>query len=124
MQKQKFDCLSASVASVPSGGAMTCRFPTKEGVIIEVVEHLLDPMRGQTRRNSASCSGGTGRGKDLREDLNRLWSRVVNTTKGRAFLRGVHVQERFEDDPAMTARVMDRFAEIMADHPGPRDSQD
>lgn len=163
-----------------SRGAMTYHFPTKEDMITEVVERLLDPVRGQSRRKSDQRSGSTGRGIDLREDLNRLWSRVVNTTEGRAlfevlvaartdaqlraritpglvaynddinrsvsalyaaptgeaddvvtlwtmcraFLRGLHVQERFENDPAMTARVVDRFAEIMATHLSPREHQE
>ncbi|NOX41877.1 MAG: TetR/AcrR family transcriptional regulator [Alphaproteobacteria bacterium] len=155
-----------------SRGALTYHFPSKEDMVIEVLERLLDPVRGEAGEAGRPLlpPRTTGRGDGLRTDLKRLWSRLVNTSEGRAmfeilvaartdtalqarispslakyneqinrsilslytaptggdddvvilwticrtFLRGLHVQERFEVDPDTMDAVMDRFAELIA----------
>lgn len=155
-----------------SRGALTYHFPSKEDMVIEVLERLLDPVRGEAGDAGRPLlpPRTTGQGDGLRADLKRLWSRLVNTSEGRAlfeilvaartdtalqvriapslakyndqinrsilslytspgrgdddvvtlwticrtFLRGLHVQGRFESDPAAMDAVMDRFAELVA----------
>lgn len=58
-----------------SRGALTHHFPSKEAMIVEAVERLLDPVRDPSRAAS------TG---DVADDLTRMWSRIVNTKEGRA----------------------------------------
>ncbi len=155
-----------------SRGALTYHFPNKEDMVIEVLERLLDPVRGEAGDAGRPLlrPHTTGQGDGLRADLKRLWSHLVNTREGRAmfeilvaartdsglqnriapslakyndqinqsilalytspergdsdvitlwticrtFLRGLHVQGRFEADPNTMETAMDRFAELVA----------
>lgn len=67
-----------------SRGALTHHFPTKEDMITEVVERLLDPVRGLPRDTKPSGARGAEIGDSVDADLKRLWRKVVNTPEGRA----------------------------------------
>ena len=156
-------------------GALTHHFPSKEAMMVETVERLLEPARAPVRRRSldgrraGSCGETDHTSRTAEADILGLWTHVVNTSEGRAlveilvaartdktlhfriapslqtyhhdisegvlalyksvdrgdddvavlwsicrvFLRGLHMQERFETDPGATDRIMQRFAEII-----------
>jgi len=150
-------------------GALTHHFPSKEAMIVETVERLLDAARAPVRGSTRSAGRNEGSGRTAEADILGLWTHVVNTPEGRAlveilvaartdkalhariapslrsyhldinrgvlalyrsidrddddvailwsicrvFLRGLHMQERFETDPAATEIIMRRFAEIV-----------
>ncbi|MCB1367401.1 MAG: TetR/AcrR family transcriptional regulator [Rhodobacteraceae bacterium] len=154
-----------------SRGALTHHFPSKEAMMVETLERLLDPVRGGTHAPDA-IGQATGRGDGIAADMARLWSKVLNTGPGRAlveilvaartdaalsariqpsltayndqinvnihslyqsptgdaddikvlwticrtFLRGLHLQARFEDNPRQIQRLLERFARIMEPH--------
>jgi AcrR family transcriptional regulator len=167
-----------TLASV-SRGAMTHHFPSKEDLMVETAERLLDPVRGQSGpRAKSALRLSAGKGDGVQADLVRLWTKVVNTREGRAlleiliaartdlalqgkiapslkaydteinrnilglyqstcrgdddvaalwticraFLRGLHLQRRFDDNPKKIRQVIERFGEIMAPHMSARDS--
>lgn len=160
-----------------SRGAMTHHFPSKEDLMVETAERLLDPVRGQHGHRARAAPRSAlkltaGKGDGVQADLVRLWARVVNTREGRAlleilmaartdlalqqkiapslkgyddqinhnilslyrstsrgdddvatlwticraFLRGLHLQRRFDDNPKRIRQVIERFGEIMAPH--------
>lgn len=154
-----------------SRGALTHHFPSKEAMMVETLERLLDPVRGADHPPDA-ISQATGRGDGIAADMARLWAKVLNTRQGRAlveilvaartdaalhariqpslsayndqinvnihalyrsatgdtddiqvlwticrtFLRGLHLQARFEDNPEQIQRLLNRFANIMEPH--------
>ena len=146
-----------------SRGALTHHFHTKEEMMVETLETLLAPVRGD--RATPSYGGS------IKSDLIRLWDRVVNTREGRAlfeilvaartdrtlrdritpslrrydtevsanilatyaaaektsdvatlwamsrtFLRGLHVQRRFDPDPRTINKLIETFADVVAPH--------
>lgn len=151
-----------------SRGALTHHFPSKEEMMVETVERLLQPARPKS---------GVLKASSAEKDLLKLWARVVDTKEGRAlveilvaartdkglharispglsryndgfnaevvrlyesvdlddgdvatlwticrvFLRGLHMQERFDAKPGHTAKIMKRFAEIIGPHMRPRE---
>ena len=153
-----------------SRGALTHHFPSKEEMMVETVERLLEPARPKT---------GVSRASSVERDLLKLWARVVDTKEGRAlveilvaartdeglyariapslshynnafgrevvrlyesvdrddgdvatlwticrvFLRGLHIQERFDAKPGQTAKLMKRFAELIGPHMRARGQQ-
>lgn len=154
-------------------GALTHHFPSKEAMMVETVERLLEaarpPVRGRTRPGGGIAGQAKAAGRTAEADILGLWHHVVNTPEGRAlveilvaartdrtlhlriapslrayhhdinrgvlalyesvdrddddvamlwsicrvFLRGLHMQERFETDPDATEKIMRRFAEII-----------
>lgn len=161
-----------SLAGV-SRGALTHHFPSKEEMMVETLERLLDPVRGQPGATKALTGAQTSRGKGdgIETDLARLWRRVVNTKEGRAliellvasrthpvlaeraapslqaynkeinanilglygspdgsdavvtiwticraFLRGLQLQQQFEDQPEAVDKAIKKFGEILAPH--------
>ena len=50
------------------------------------------------------------------KDVVTLW------TICRIFVRGLHIQERFEPKPGRTSKIMKRFAQIIAPHLSVRDT--
>lgn len=139
--------------------------------MVETLERLLDPVRGDNAKADDAIRHATGRGDGIAADMVRLWSKVLNTRPGRAlveilvaartdatlrariqpsltayndqinanisalyqsagddddiqvlwticrtFLRGLHLQARFEDNPAHIRHLLDRFAAIMEPH--------
>jgi len=150
-------------------GALTHHFPSKEAMMVETVERLLQAARAPVRSRTRSAGHKEGSGQTAEADILGLWTHVVNTPEGRAlveilvaartdktlhariapslrsyhhdinqgvlalyrsvdrddddvailwsicrvFLRGLHMQERFETDPAATEAIMRRFAEIV-----------
>jgi AcrR family transcriptional regulator len=164
-----------------SRGAMTHHFPSKEDLMVETAERLLDPVRGQSGPRAKSVPRlSAGHGDGVQADLVRLWTRVVNTREGRAlleiliaartdlalqqkiapslkaydndinrnilglyrsvhrgdddvatlwticraFLRGLHLQRRFDDNPQKIRQVIERFGELMAPHMSARSGPD
>lgn len=159
-------------------GALTHHFPSKEAMMVETVERLLEPARAPVSREALDrLRSGSDNARDqpprsAEQDILGLWTHVVNTPGGRAlveilvaartdktlhlriapslqtyhqdisqgvlalyksvdrddddvamvwsicrvFLRGLHMQERFETDPQAIARIMRRFAEIVGPH--------
>jgi len=72
-----------------SRGALTHHFPSKEAMMVETLERLLDPVRGQPGTGDAAPTGlarMAGQGRGIQEDLHFLWRKVVNTSEGRALL--------------------------------------
>ncbi len=72
-----------------SRGALTHHFPSKEAMMVETLERLLDPVRGRTTAPQPAMPdilriGGQGNG--IQSDLLRLWKKVVNTREGRALV--------------------------------------
>lgn len=152
-------------------GALTHHFPSKEAMMVETVERLLDAARSPVRGRGRSGNRSGRRRRTAEADILRLWKDVVDTPEGRAlveilvaartdetlhlriapslrtyhhdigqgvlalyvsvdrddddvtllwsicrvFLRGLHMQERFETDPGATDRIMQRFAEIIGE---------
>jgi AcrR family transcriptional regulator len=156
-----------------SRGALTHHFPSKIEMMVETLERLLDPVRGQinppTHAPDALGRAMAGPG-GIADDLERLWYKVLNTVEGRAlveilvaartdrelgarigpsltaynrqinaniqgfyaaatgddndvamlwticrtFLRGLHLQARFEDNPEAIRALLQRFAQVMA----------
>jgi AcrR family transcriptional regulator len=153
-----------------SRGALTHHFPSKEEMMVETVERLLDPVRDPL--GAGKSRSHAERQDSVESDLMRLWSKAVNTPEGRAlveilvaartdtrlqrriapslarynddinqgvlafyasvdlddadvvtlwticrvFLRGLHIQERFDGRPEATSRIMSRFADIIGPH--------
>ena len=75
-----------------SRGALTHHFPSKEAMMVETLERLLDPVRGSTvsadteSRHIDSLHKNAAQADGLEHDLARLWSKVVNTPEGRALM--------------------------------------
>jgi len=77
-----------SLAGV-SRGALTHHFPSKEAMMVETLERLLDPVRGQPNPKNPSArpfGQSEGQGDGIDADLPRLWAKVVNTKEGRALI--------------------------------------
>lgn len=150
-------------------GALTHHFPSKEAMMVETVERLLEAARSPVRGRARSGGQTDRAGRTVEADILGLWTDLVNTPEGRAlveilvaartdktlhlriapslqayhhdinrgvlalyrsverddddvamlwnicraFLRGLHMQERFEADPGATESIMRRFAEII-----------
>jgi len=156
-----------------SRGALTHHFPSKEAMMVETLERLLDPVRGPQSGGARDILGkSAGLGDGIVADMTRLWARVLNTRQGRAlieilmasrtdhplhdriqpslaayndeinsniqrlyrsptgneddikvlwticrtFLRGLHLQAQFEDNPDHIKVLLERFALIIAPH--------
>jgi len=70
-----------------SRGALTHHYGTKEAMIIETLERLLDPVRGKKVLGSKPIIKIDDRStKNFRNNLIRLWVNVVNTPEGRALV--------------------------------------
>ena len=70
-----------------SRGALTHHYGTKESMIIETLERLLDPVRGKKALGSQPIIKIDDRNtENFRNNLIRLWINVVNTPEGRALV--------------------------------------
>ena len=70
-----------------SRGALTHHYGTKESMIVETVERILDPVRGTRTLGKPPINKIDERNtENLRNNLIRLWVNVVNTPEGRALV--------------------------------------
>ena len=70
-----------------SRGALTHHYGTKEAMIIETLERLLDPVRGKKVLGGKPIIKIDDRNtENFRNNLIRLWINIVNTPEGRALV--------------------------------------
>ena len=70
-----------------SRGALTHHYGTKESMIVETLERILDPVRGTRTLGKPPINKIDERNtENFRNNLVRLWVNVVNTPEGRALV--------------------------------------
>lgn len=69
-----------------SRGALTHHFPSKEELIVETLERILNPKRGLLQDNARHLNHVLKNLDSFEEDLFRYMNEVLNTEKGRALV--------------------------------------
>jgi len=87
-----------------SRGALTYHFASKEDLMVETAEHLLQPTLSP--RRAAPADKPVTR-DDIVDTIHWMWNRVVDTREGRALLE-ILVASRC--DPALRGRISSRFS--------------
>jgi len=85
-----------------SRGALTHHFPSREEMMVKTLEHLLAPVRGPAAPGDEANLLRQAEGSSLRDELHRLWARVINTREGRALME-ILVAAR--TDPELSTKI-------------------
>lgn len=85
-----------------SRGALTHHFPAREDLMVATLITLLKPVRGGREKLFPALQGDT-----IRDDLVRLWHRIVDTMEGRAL---VELLVAARTDGALRMRIAPELA--------------
>ena len=73
-----------------SRGALTHHFPSKEDMIVETLQRILKLLRGVALKNDELAKnlsdGVASYSSDFKDDLRKLWKKIVDTEHGRALV--------------------------------------
>lgn len=89
-----------------SRGALTHHFPSKEALMVETAERLLQPVTTPRRRPDAGAADPERRGDTVEADIVWMWEKMVDTREGRALLE-ILVASR--TDAALKNRIAGNF---------------
>lgn len=89
-----------------SRGALTHHFPSKEALMVETAERLLEPVTTPRRRPDADAADPERRGDAVEADIVWMWEKMVDTREGRALLE-ILVASR--TDTALKNRIAGHF---------------